>query len=166
MGKLSKADHSRLDELTAELAVLRIGAPSASRSVLAEVRMFAELESMLCMCPVERTTGWAVERFECDNFTNDTKFRQLTTAFLERAPRRFGWFDPSRPEAGQRNVVLDLGILVSRAELEKSAAYAEVLVPMRLHKTRRISPARRCSRRGAPRSRPRCRRRSRSGLQR
>lgn len=138
MGKLSKADHNRLDELTSELAVLRVGAPSAIRRILPEVRVFAELESMLCMCPVERTTGWAVERFDCDNFTNDTKFRQVATAFLERAPRRFGWFDPIRPEAGQRNVVLDLGILVSRSELESSVAYAEVLVPMRLHKTHQI----------------------------
>ena len=138
MGRLSKADHNRLDELTAELSVIKLGAPSAIRHVLPELRVFAELESMVCMCPVERTTGWAVERFDCDNFTNDTKFRQLSIAFLERAPRRFGWYDAIRPEPGQRNVVLDLDVLVSRDELEQSAVFAEVLVPMRLDKTRQI----------------------------
>lgn len=136
MAKLSKGDHTRLDELTAELAVLRIGSPSSIRTVLPELRAFAELESMVCMCPVERTTGWAIERFDCDNFANDTKFRQLAIGFFERAPRRFGWFDPIKPESGQRNVVMDIEILTPRGELEKSAIYTELWVPSRLHKHR------------------------------
>jgi DNA-binding CsgD family transcriptional regulator len=135
MGRLSKADHARLDELTADLGVLRIGAPSAVRTVLPELRAFAQLESMVCMCPVERTTGWAIERFDCDNFANDTKFRQLSIAFLERAPRRFGYFDPIRPEPGQRNVVIDLEILVPRSELEKTAAFTELMEPLQLDKS-------------------------------
>ncbi|MDB4960830.1 MAG: LuxR family transcriptional regulator [Myxococcales bacterium] len=138
MGKLTKSDHVRLDELGAELNILKLGAPSAIRSVLAEFRVLAELESMLCMSPVERTTGWGLERFECVNFANDTKFRQLSVAFLERAPRRFGWFDPIRPEPAQRNVVLDLDDLVTREELERSPGYAEVLAPLRLQGTHQI----------------------------
>ncbi len=89
---------------------------------------------MVCMCPVERTTGWAVERFDCDNFENDTKFRQNTISFFEHAPRRFGWFDPIQPEPGQRNVVMDLTVVAPRSELESSAIYAELLVPSRVHK--------------------------------
>jgi len=132
---LSKEDHTRLDTLAGELGVVKIGAPSSIQAVIAELRVLSELDAIVCMCPVERTTGWAVERFECDNFPNDTKFRQASTTYLERAPRRFGWFDAIRPEPAQRNVVLELDDLVSRAELEASAAYAEVLVPLRLDHT-------------------------------
>jgi DNA-binding CsgD family transcriptional regulator len=135
MGKLTRSDHVRLDELGAELHVLKLGAPSAIRSVLAEFRVLAELESMLCMCPIERTSGWGLERFDCVNFANDSRFRQLATSFLERAPRRFGWFDPIRPEPAQRNVVLDIGDLASRADVEQSPGYAEVLAPLGLRST-------------------------------
>ncbi len=138
MVQLSKSDHARLDELTAELAVLEVGGPSVVRGVLGEVRAFAELESMVCMCPAERTTGWAIERFDCDNFANDTKFRQLSIAFLERAPRRFGWFDAICPEPEQRNVLLDLSVLVSRRELEQSPVFTEVFVPLHLQDTHQI----------------------------
>jgi DNA-binding CsgD family transcriptional regulator len=138
MGKLTKTDHVRLDELAAELNILKLGEPSAIRSVLAEFRVLAELESMLCFCPVERTTGWGIERFECTNFDNDTRFRQLAVTFLERAPRRFGWFDPIRPEPSQRNVVLELDELVPREQLEQSPGYVEVLTPLRLQHTHQM----------------------------
>ena len=134
-GTLSKADHTRLDALAGELGLIKIGAPSSIQAVLADFRVLSELDSLVCMCPVERTSGWAVERFACDNFPNDTKFRQVSTAFLEHAPRRFGWFDAIRPEPAQRNVVLELDDLAPRAELESSPAYAEVLVPLRLEHT-------------------------------
>ncbi|MDB4960831.1 MAG: hthA [Myxococcales bacterium] len=138
MVKLSKSDLVKLDELVAELTVVRLGSASSIGTVLTTFRVFAELESMVCMCPVERTSGWAVERFHCDNFPNDTKFRQLSIAFLERAPRRFGWYDAIRPEPEQRNVVLDLESLVSRADLEQSAVYTELLVPLHLQHTHQV----------------------------
>jgi DNA-binding CsgD family transcriptional regulator len=129
---LSKRETDRVGEIVAELDLVRIESPSAIRALLPEIRVLTALESMACICPVERTTGWGVERFEIENFANGTRFRQLTLEYLSRAPRRYGCFDPVDPEATQRNVVLDLEDLVPREDLEKSVGFAHVLRPLRL----------------------------------
>lgn len=138
MGKLSPKHHAAIDGLVAELGVIHVGAPSAIAAVLPALRRLTELDALVCMCPVEKTTGWAVERFDCDNLPNDSRFKQLSISFLDSAPRRFGWFDANRPEPAQRNTVLHLDDLVPRGELEASAAYRQVLVPLRLHTTQQV----------------------------
>jgi len=131
---LSKTVLAKIRELAAELEIVRIGGPSAVQDVLGEIRRLTELETLLCACPVERTTGWAVERLEADNFPNPSAVRDTIVEFLERAPRRFGWFDASRPEPEQRNVVVDVRELVPEPELVESRVYQEVLRPLRLHR--------------------------------
>lgn len=134
MGKPSKSDTDRARAIVAELDILRLDQPSAITTTLPQVRELLELDAMVCATPVERTTGWGVERFELDNIPNPTKFRHVTLQFLQHAPRRIGWFDPMRPESEQRNLAFELGELCTAEEHKASRGYREVLVPAGLHR--------------------------------
>jgi DNA-binding CsgD family transcriptional regulator len=133
MAKPSKSDSDRARAIVAELDVLRLDQPSAITTMLGAMRELLELEAMACVTPVERTSGWGVDRFDVDNIPNQTKFRHLTLQYLQHAPRRIGWFDPVRPEPEQRNLALELGELCTAEEHKSSRGYREVLVPMGLH---------------------------------
>lgn len=133
MAKPSKSDSERARAIVAELDILRLDQPSAVTTTLGQVRELLELDAIACITPVERTTGWAVDRFEIDNIPNPTKFRHVTLQYLQHAPRRIGWFDPLRPESEQRNLAFDLGELCTAEEHKASRGYREVLVPTGLH---------------------------------
>ncbi len=134
MAKASKSDTERARAIVAELDVLRLDQPSAITTMLGSMRELLELDGMLCTTPVERTSGWGVDRFDVDNIPNPTKFRHLTLQYLQHAPRRIGWFDPVRPESEQRNLAFDLGELCTPEEHKASRGYREVLLPIGLHR--------------------------------
>ncbi|MGE5186007.1 MAG: hypothetical protein ACM31C_28320, partial [Acidobacteriota bacterium] len=133
MGKVSTRDAHQLRAIATELAVLRLDGTSVLAEVLPEIRTLLDVDGMLCMCPVERPTGWAVERFDADHMPNPTKFRRTWLEFLARAPRRYAWYDPIRPEPWQRNKVLDALDIIPQGELEASPIYERVLRPFSLH---------------------------------
>ncbi|MBV8756563.1 MAG: helix-turn-helix transcriptional regulator [Deltaproteobacteria bacterium] len=100
---------------------------------LGELRTLARVEAVACVSPVRTTTGWAVDRFHADNVPNAARFRMLLASYLTRAGDAYGWFDPHRPEADQRNVFVDLRDRISADELATSPGVLEVLQPVRLH---------------------------------
>lgn len=129
---LSKRQTDRVEAIASELELFRIESPSAITALLPDIRELIGLESIACICPVERASGWGVERFDIDNFVNGTRFRQLTLAFLSAAPHRYGFFDPDAPEVEQQNVPLELSDLIPDGERTKSRGFTEVLRPLHL----------------------------------
>lgn len=128
--ELSSADRIAVRELSEELGTIRIGrGPTGIAGVLPAARRLLECESLLVLSPLERVTGWDIERFEHDNFPDGPDFRARFLAFFETAPRRYAWYDASRPEPEQRNRVIDALDLVPPEEFEVSRIYREVIEP-------------------------------------
>lgn len=132
MGRAAGSD-GRLRALIEELEVLRPGDPSSLAGVLANLRELWEVESIVCVSPVPTTSGWAIDRFVSDNLPNPSRLRALTTAWLARDTEPF-FFNRTRAEPGQRNVLVDLRARVPAKQFEASRVYRELLEPARLHK--------------------------------
>ena len=138
MKRLAASDAARIRAIGEELAIVRLDGPPVMSRVLPEVRQVLEADSMLCVCPVERSTGLELERFDQDNFDHASQFKQRWVSFLASSPRRYAWYDPIRPEPEQRNRVVDALELIPPGEFEASAVYAQVLAPMRLQHHRQL----------------------------
>src|SRR5690242_19648098 len=106
MGRATRND-GRLRGLIEELEVIRPDDPSAVGGVLAKLREVWEVEAVACVSTVPTTAGWMVDRFVADNLPNPSRLRALTAAWLanDTAP---WFFNPTPPEPGQRNVLVDL----------------------------------------------------------
>ncbi|MDB4960832.1 MAG: LuxR family transcriptional regulator [Myxococcales bacterium] len=126
----------RVRDVIAGLDVLHIDGPAAVPAALPEIRQLTELDSLLCVCPIERSRGWFVERFDTDNFSSGARFKSLFLAFFDDAPRRYAWYDAVRPEPSQRNVAIDALDIIPAGEYEQSAIYAQVMRPVGLHRHR------------------------------
>lgn len=134
---LSSADLVCVRELSRELATIRLDrGPSGVAGILPAARQFLECDSLLVLSPIERPTGWEIERFEHDNFPDGEAFQRRFLDFFETAPRRFAWYDASRPEPEQRNRVIDALDIMPPDEFEVSRIYREVIVPADLHRRR------------------------------
>ena len=53
---------------------------------LARIRQLLELETFIVLAPVQRLTGWGIDRLEVDNLPNPSRFTAALTAHLARAP--------------------------------------------------------------------------------
>ncbi|MFT3700693.1 MAG: helix-turn-helix transcriptional regulator [Kofleriaceae bacterium] len=127
------SDLKLIREIAEELATIRLGKGSGIAGVLPAARRFLEADSLLVLSPLERPNGWEVERFEHDNFPGDEEFKQRFLTFFETAPKRYAWYDASRPEPEQRNVVIDALDIIPPEELLASRIYNEVMLPSGLH---------------------------------
>ena len=137
MAELSGGDRRVVREIAEELATVRLDRPgSAIASILPAARRALECESLLVLSPLERVTGWDIERFDHDNFPDGAEFRDRFLRFFETAPRRYAWYDASRPEPEQRNRVIEAISMIPPAELEASRIYREVIEPTGLHRHR------------------------------
>ena len=135
--ELSGGDRRVVREIAEELATLRLDRPgSAIPGILPAARRALECESLLVLSPLERVTGWEIERFDHDNFPDGPAFRDRFLRFFETAPRRYAWYDASRPEPEQRNRVIEAIAMIPPAELEASRIYREVIEPSGLHRHR------------------------------
>ena len=129
-------EHACVREISAELDTLRLGQSSVIATVLPAMRELLAAESMLVLCPVERLSGWDIERFEHDHFPADSGFRRRFLRFFDTAPRRYAWYDATRPEPKQRNRVIDAIGIIPPGEYEASRIYAEVMKPTGVHRHR------------------------------
>ena len=134
--RVTPRERARVRELSNELDTLRLGRSSAIPEVLPEIRQLLAAESMLLLCPVERLSGWDLERFDHDRFPVDAELRRRMIRFFDTAPRRFAWYDATRPEPKQRNRVLDAIGIIPPGEYEASRIYAEVMKPTGVHRHR------------------------------
>jgi DNA-binding CsgD family transcriptional regulator len=132
MGRAPRND-GRLRGLIEELEVIRPDDPSAFAGVLAKLREAWEVEAVACVSTVPTTAGWMVDRFVAENLPNPSRLRALTAAWLanDTAP---WFFNPTPPEPGQRNVLVDLRARVPAKQFETSRVYRELLEPARLHR--------------------------------
>lgn len=130
---MDSRDLKLIREIAEELATLRLGRGSGIAGVLPAARQFLEADSLLVLSPLERPNGWEVERFDHDNFPGDAAFERRFLTFFETAPKRYAWYDASRPEPEQRNVVIDAIDLAPPEELLVSRIYREVILPSGLH---------------------------------
>lgn len=135
--ELSGGDRRVVREIVEELAILRLDRPgSAIPGILPAARGALACESLLVLSPLERITGWDIERFDHDNFPDGDAFRDRFLRFFETAPRRYAWYDASRPEPEQRNRVIEAVAMIPPAELLASRIYREVIEPSGLHRHR------------------------------
>jgi DNA-binding NarL/FixJ family response regulator len=132
--ELSGGDRTLVREIAEELATIRLDRPgSALPGILPAARRAIECESLLVLSPLERITGWDIERFDHDNFPDGPQFRDRFLRFFETAPRRYAWYDASRPEPEQRNRLIDALAMIPPEEYEVSRIYREVIEPTGLH---------------------------------
>lgn len=137
VGELSIADRIAVREISEELSTIRLGrGPTGISGVLPAARRLLECDSLLVLSPIERVTGWDIERFEHDNFPDGPEFRTRFLQFFETAPRRYAWYDASRPEPEQRNRVIDALDIIPPEEFEVSRIYREVIEPAGLGRHR------------------------------
>lgn len=127
---ITSRERAELRAIEAELGVMRIGEASATQTVLPSVRQLLDTEVVLLVSPVERAGGVALERLLAAGSPAPGRFARIFGAFLVRAPTRFAWYDIKRPEAAQRNKVIEAHDVIPPGELEQSAIYREVLVPL------------------------------------
>jgi len=130
---LTRTERTRLAEIEAELAVLRLDGPSVIEPVLPTVRDLLATDVVMVFSPEERGDGLEVARFHTANLRDPEHARTSFARFFQTAPRRYAWYDAVRPEPEQRNRVLEAHELMGPGELERSAIYRQVLVPLRLH---------------------------------
>jgi DNA-binding NarL/FixJ family response regulator len=132
--ELSGGDRSIVRDIAEELATIRLDRPgSALPGILPAARRAIECDSLLVLSPLERATGWDIERFDHDNFPDGPEFRDRFLRFFETAPRRYAWYDASRPEPEQRNCLIDALAMIPPSEYEVSRIYREVIEPSGLH---------------------------------
>ncbi|MEO6771874.1 MAG: LuxR C-terminal-related transcriptional regulator [Kofleriaceae bacterium] len=137
VSELSGGERSVVRDISAELATIRLDQPGAALAgILPAVRRALECESLLVLSPLERVTGWDIERFDHDHFPDGDAFRDRFLRFFDTAPRRYAWYDASRPEPVQRNRVVDALALIPPLEFEVSRIYREVIEPSGLHRQR------------------------------
>ena len=134
---LSPEEQAALGAIVAELEVVRLDQPSAITITLPAIGELLGFDAMACIELVDRGPGWSVERCETAHVPNPPRFRQLVTALFERAQRPLPGVDLAAPPADQRNVAVDV-VEASRGMFARSALYAEVLLPVRLHELRPI----------------------------
>lgn len=133
MTKAVSPSDPRFRALLDELSVVRPDGSPALAAAIPRLRQLADVESLVCVSPVQSTSGWTLDEFHADNLPNPSRFRALLTSYLSRA-HAIGWFNPVTPEPEQRNVLLDITDKVPADELGASALYTQVLQPLHLHR--------------------------------
>lgn len=125
----------RLRDVEAELQTLVLDQGSALASVLPALRGLLEVDNLVLFTPVERVTGgFEIARFEA---AGDIGFvRERLASFFDKAPSRYAWYDPTRPEPDQRNRVIDAMDLMSPDEYAQSAIYQQAMKPAGVHRCR------------------------------
>ncbi len=134
MGKAVAPTDPRFRALLDELSVVRPDGSPPLGAAIPRLRQLADVESLVCLTPVQSTSGWALDGFHADNLPNASRFRTLLASYLTRAQQSIGWFNPVTPQPEQRNVLVDIGEEVPASELEASALYTQVLQPLHLHR--------------------------------
>jgi DNA-binding CsgD family transcriptional regulator len=95
----------RAQELTAELATIRLGQPCAIDGVLSAIAELTELESVLMYTVRNRTGGWEVGRWNAHGPT--ALLGPSVATMFESAPGYPFYYNPLKPQPGQRNRVID-----------------------------------------------------------
>ena len=108
---MAVSDARAVAEIEHELATLHLDRADAIDAVMLRMRELLDVEVVNAYGLAEATTGWELTRFHGVGFSRG--FVPRFSAFLAAAPRRYGLFDPSRPEPSQRNRVVEA---VPRAE--------------------------------------------------
>jgi DNA-binding CsgD family transcriptional regulator len=128
----------QLRAIEAELDTVRLDgespSPSGVRAVLPQIRELLEAEVMVLYCPVEDAQGFMLERFEHSSDDRAAELERRTRDFFARAPRRYAWYDPSRPEPAQRNRVIDPVASNPYDDLMRLPIYTEVIEPVKLQR--------------------------------
>ena len=106
MPLLSRADVTRLDELSRSLGVIRDGDGPALRAVVPELRDLLDSDGSVSYGLASAEDGLRVDFFWSRGFDATTVPADLDRVL--RATPRFGGYDPFRPEPGQRNRVVHL----------------------------------------------------------
>lgn len=123
-------------EIQGELATVRVDGTRAVAQLLPRIRELLGIEAMCVYGLGEGVTGWDLVRFEHAGFP--ARFHGAFATFLASAPRRYGVFDPGRPEPAQRNRVIEATRLVDMRRQEHAIVFDRVFGPCGLGEHRHL----------------------------
>lgn len=135
--KLETEERRILRDVTASLGTIRIGESSAIEELMPLMQRLMRTQVLSITAPMERLEGGlTLARYHAVGDVNAGDLYERFIRFFETAPPRFAWYDATRPEPEQRNVVLDALDLMRPEELQESKIYKDVLRPTGLHRCR------------------------------
>jgi DNA-binding CsgD family transcriptional regulator len=118
-----------------ELAVVR-HAQCGVANILPAVQRLLEVDSVLLVLPVLDTSGLRCERFQAVGLADNAEVQAMFASGFASSPTRFAWYDPVKPEAWQRNRVIDARDLMTDEQLAQTIFYQRTLRPANLHTQR------------------------------
>jgi len=131
-------DRGRLAELTDAIGTLHIGSPSILVAIAPATRELLEVDDVMSYCPSEHVEGWG---FRHVHFTGSSRFVDGLGDYLGSAPHRFAFYNPTRPEAHQRNRTIEAIAMVNRTEpggFEATPIYQKVFAPLKMERLRQL----------------------------
>jgi DNA-binding CsgD family transcriptional regulator len=127
-------ERAQCNAIAAELSTVRLDGTTVFEAILPELRATLDVESLLLYTPAVHLNGWVLDRFHSTGMLG-ARCKDLLARFLTTAPRRFGTYDPIRPEASQRNRVINpFAKLIEREAFEASPYYSAVFRPQRIER--------------------------------
>ena len=133
---MGASDARVIAEIEEELATVRSDGPRAIPHVLPRIRELLETEAVCVYGIGEGGEGWDLARFDEAGFP--ARFRNVFSTFLASAPRRYGVFNPGRPEPAQRNRVIDAHELLDLKRPEQAVVFERVFRPCGLGEHRHL----------------------------
>ena len=134
--RIEPAEGRAVASIAEELALVRLDQPSSVGGLMPAMRALVQLDNLVMFSPVQRPSGWHVERFHSDRVARADELERRFLTFLASAPRRYAWYDALHPEPEQRDRVIDALDIIPPGELEASQVYRDVLAPMGFHRHR------------------------------
>jgi len=128
--RIEPAEGRAVASIAAELALVRLDQPSSVGRLMPAMRALVQLDNLVMLSPVQRPSGWHLERFHSDRVARADELERRFLTFLASAPRRYAWYDALHPEPEQRDRVIDALDIIPPGELEASQVYRDVLAPM------------------------------------
>jgi DNA-binding CsgD family transcriptional regulator/PAS domain-containing protein len=123
-------------EIEDELATVRVDGGRTVAQVLPRIREVLGIEAVCVYTIGEGVTGWDLPRFEHAGFP--ARFHRVFSSFLSEAPRRYGVFNPARPEPAQRNRLIEAHKLVDMRQPDHALVFDRVFTPCGLGEHRHL----------------------------
>jgi DNA-binding CsgD family transcriptional regulator len=132
---MDRALRARVREISEELSVLRLGAPSAISALLPAINELVELESLLVYSVQSHAGHWQIARWHVSGSLHHAE--PLARRMFDRHREFPMYFTPHRPLKLHRNRLVDAQTWIEKrfpGSWEQSDVFREVFAPLRIHR--------------------------------